>query len=168
MQNFTFPDPPERDSILIDLAVFDERSTVSFWESSVEPDGYLLQNTLIYGVCKSKANSSGPYEWMKILQRLSDMHVHLDVLVTPIRVVPRFADLTQEEVCDLFLAVHTIAPVLERQYQATSLSITIQDGRDAGQSVEHVHVHVIPRRQGDFFQNDEVYQKVYRSFGVSE
>ena len=35
-----------------------------------------------------------------------------------------------------------------------------QDGRDAGQTVEHVHIHVIPRRAGDFQQNDEIYTHV--------
>ena len=35
-----------------------------------------------------------------------------------------------------------------------------QDGRDAGQTVEHVHIHVIPRRAGDFQQNDEIYAHV--------
>ena len=35
-----------------------------------------------------------------------------------------------------------------------------QDGRDAGQTVEHVHIHIIPRRAGDFQQNDEIYTHV--------
>ena len=30
-------------------------------------------------------------------------------------------------------------------YKASSLNIAVQDGEDAGQSVAHVHVHIIPR-----------------------
>ena len=36
----------------------------------------------------------------------------------------------------------------------------LQDGRDAGQTVEHVHVHIIPRRPGDFQRNDDIYEEV--------
>ena len=33
----------------------------------------------------------------------------------------------------------------------------LQDGPAAGQSVPHLHVHVLPRKAGDFTNNDEVY-----------
>ena len=39
--------------------------------------------------------------------------------------------------------------MIEKVYEATSLNIAIQDGPDAGQSVPHLHVHVIPRSNGD-------------------
>ena len=39
--------------------------------------------------------------------------------------------------------------MIERVYGATSLNIAIQDGKDAGQSVPHVHAHIIPRRRAD-------------------
>jgi len=46
--------------------------------------------------------------------------------------------------------------VVERIFGASSSTLVIQDGKDAGQSVDHVHLHVMPRRPGDFAQNDEV------------
>ncbi|KAL5102937.1 Nitrilase and fragile histidine triad fusion protein NitFhit [Taenia crassiceps] len=33
----------------------------------------------------------------------------------------------------------------------------IEDGKDAGQSVPHVHIHVLPRKLGDFSKNDDIY-----------
>lgn len=39
--------------------------------------------------------------------------------------------------------------MVERVYGASSLNIAIQDGVDAGQSVPHVHTHVIPRKGRD-------------------
>ena len=36
----------------------------------------------------------------------------------------------------------------------------LQDGVHAGQSVPHVHVHVLPRRPGDFKSNDDVYDAI--------
>ncbi|KAI5309946.1 hypothetical protein KEM55_002068, partial [Ascosphaera atra] len=71
------------------------------------------------------------------------------VLVCPIRVVPRFADLTTDETADLFLAVRRVSRMISRVYEASSLNIAIQDGVDAGQSVPHVHTHIIPRIRGD-------------------
>ena len=35
-----------------------------------------------------------------------------------------------------------------------------QDGAQAGQTVPHVHVHILPRKSGDFENNDEVYDAV--------
>lgn len=65
------------------------------------------------------------------------------VLVIPQRVVPRFKDLTPEEVQDLFLSTQEVGKVIESQYEAAALNIAIQDGERAGQSVPHVHVHVM-------------------------
>ena len=83
-----------------------------------------------------------------------------DVLVSPVRPVKRFADLTHNEVSDLFICVHRIGPVLQEVYSSTALTIVVQDGKDAGQTVEHVHVHILPRKHGDFKNNDDIYEKV--------
>ncbi|KAJ5375671.1 Histidine triad (HIT) protein [Penicillium concentricum] len=71
------------------------------------------------------------------------------VLVSPRRVVPRVMDLTPAETSDLFLTVRRVGRMVERIYGATSLNIAIQDGADAGQSVPHVHAHIIPRKAAD-------------------
>lgn len=39
--------------------------------------------------------------------------------------------------------------MLERVYGPSALNIAIQDGADAGQSVPHVHAHIIPRQRAD-------------------
>lgn len=71
------------------------------------------------------------------------------VLVCPRRVTPRFSDLTPAEVTDLSLTVQRVGRMVERVFGATSLNIAIQDGIAAGQSVPHVHTHIIPRKQFD-------------------
>lgn len=71
------------------------------------------------------------------------------VLVSPRRAVPRVSDLTPDETSDLFLTVRRVGRMIERVYGASSLNIAIQDGVDAGQSVPHVHTHIIPRRRAD-------------------
>ena len=71
------------------------------------------------------------------------------MLVSPQRVVARLSDLSHAEVADLFLTVQRVGRMVERVYNASSLNIAIQDGVDAGQSVPHVHTHVIPRSKAD-------------------
>ncbi len=39
--------------------------------------------------------------------------------------------------------------MIERVYRASSLNIAMQDGADAGQSVPHLHTHIIPRKRAD-------------------
>ncbi len=80
--------------------------------------------------------------------------------MSSVRPVKRFADLNQEEVSDMFCCVHRIAPVLQDMFSGTAVTIALQDGKDAGQTVEHVHVHILPRKKGDFEENDEVYKVV--------
>ena len=50
--------------------------------------------------------------------------------------------------------------MIERVYGASSLNIAIQDGADAGQSVPHLHTHIIPRKRRDLDEqggNDAIY-----------
>jgi len=82
------------------------------------------------------------------------------VLVAPKRPTPRVADLTSEEVGDLFCLAQCVGAKLEKHFCAEALTLTIQDGPAAGQTVPHVHVHVLPRCAGDFEPNDVVYAAI--------
>lgn len=82
------------------------------------------------------------------------------VLVSTKRVVPRFTSLKPEEVADLWTLAQEVGEKLERFHQASSLTLTIQDGPEAGQTVPHVHIHILPRKRGDFENNDEIYDAI--------
>ncbi|KAL9603448.1 MAG: hypothetical protein Q9219_001135 [cf. Caloplaca sp. 3 TL-2023] len=71
------------------------------------------------------------------------------VLVSPRRPAKRLSDLNNAEVADLFLTVQQVGRMVERFYGGSSLNIAIQDGPAAGQSVPHLHTHIIPRRSAD-------------------
>ncbi|XP_078168646.1 bifunctional bis(5'-adenosyl)-triphosphatase/adenylylsulfatase FHIT-like [Carex rostrata] len=79
------------------------------------------------------------------------------VLIIPRREVKRFPDLTDDEICDLWITARLVGSCLEKYHNATSLTLNIQDGPEAGQSVEHVHIHVVPRKVGDFERKDDIY-----------
>ncbi|KAL0390331.1 UNVERIFIED_CONTAM: Bifunctional bis(5'-adenosyl)-triphosphatase/adenylylsulfatase FHIT [Sesamum calycinum] len=70
----------------------------------------------------------------------------------------RFIDLTADETSDLWLTAQKIGHQLESYHNASSLTFTIQDGPKAGQTVPHVHIHILPRKSGDFENNDEIYE----------
>jgi diadenosine tetraphosphate (Ap4A) HIT family hydrolase len=65
--------------------------------------------------------------------------------------------LSSEEIADLWTLSQRVGSAIEKHYTASSLTLTIQDGPEAGQTVPHVHVHVLPRKSGDFEKNDEIY-----------
>ncbi|KAF8962949.1 hypothetical protein BGZ46_001071 [Entomortierella lignicola] len=86
-----------------------------------------------------------------------------DVLVISRRHVPRFLDLTPEEVSDMFQSSQKIGKIVEKEFRGSSLTIACQDGPEAGQSVPHCHVHIIPRRLGDFVNNDDIYPEIAKN-----
>ncbi|XP_034136491.1 nitrilase and fragile histidine triad fusion protein NitFhit [Drosophila guanche] len=82
------------------------------------------------------------------------------VLVSTKRITPRLCGLDCAEMTDMFATVCMVQRLLEKIYQTTSATVTVQDGAQAGQTVPHVHFHVMPRRQGDFGHNDQIYVKL--------
>jgi bis(5'-adenosyl)-triphosphatase len=55
--------------------------------------------------------------------------------------------------------------MIERVYHGSALNIAIQDGVAAGQSVAHVHAHIIPRKPADMPHTDDLYKKLDGSEG---
>jgi bis(5'-adenosyl)-triphosphatase len=79
------------------------------------------------------------------------------VLVCPVKIVPKLEDLSDEEYKCLWLTVRTTQKMLKDRYNCSAFNVAVQDGRAAGQSVPHVHVHILPRVAGDYERNDDVY-----------
>ena len=70
-------------------------------------------------------------------------------LVVPRRHIERLALLRDNEVCYFFIFARRITEFLLSQFKADGFDWTIQDGMSAGQTVGHVHLHVIPRWLND-------------------
>ena len=90
------------------------------------------------------------------------------VLVCPRTPHKRLTDLDTTELGDLFGTVQRVQHVLSRRYFSSSspssaapggsFNIALQDGPEAGQTVSHVHVHIIPRPAGDASSQDPASQ----------
>lgn len=70
-------------------------------------------------------------------------------LIIPKRHVPSFFDLSQEERQDLLNLADSVKRIVEERYHPDGYNIGINVGEAAGQSIFHVHMHLIPRYQGD-------------------
>ena len=70
-------------------------------------------------------------------------------LVLPRRHVASFFDLTVEERLAILGLLDKAKAALDREYAPDGYNIGINDGATAGQTVMHLHVHLIPRYAGD-------------------
>ncbi len=70
-------------------------------------------------------------------------------LLVPKRHVPTWFDATAEEQAALLGAVARVKEEVERERKPDGWNIGINVGVAAGQTVFHLHVHVIPRYSGD-------------------
>ncbi len=71
-------------------------------------------------------------------------------LIISNRHVKDYFDLNEEEIIELNKILNTQKKELkELDNQITGFNIGVNVGKDAGQSIMHCHVHLIPRRKGD-------------------
>ena len=82
------------------------------------------------------------------------------VLVCSNRVTPLLSDLEDNEYDDLWRTVRVVQKVLKQQFTCDAFNVAVQDGKGAGQSVPHVHVHILPRYCGDLERNDDIYDQL--------
>lgn len=70
-------------------------------------------------------------------------------LVIPLRHVGSFFDLLEPEQVAMLGLLNRARARLEDEFAPDGYTIGINDGRAAGQTVAHVHLHLIPRHAGD-------------------
>ena len=71
------------------------------------------------------------------------------VLVIPRRHVSSFFETSQAERQEMLNFVDEMKLILDRRYAPDGYNIGVNIGETSGQTVMHVHVHLIPRYKGD-------------------
>ena len=71
-------------------------------------------------------------------------------LIIPHRHVSNFFDLNKNELQDLSKTlIKEKQSLLKLDKKITAFNVGVNAGKDAGQSIMHCHIHLIPRRKGD-------------------
>jgi diadenosine tetraphosphate (Ap4A) HIT family hydrolase len=70
-------------------------------------------------------------------------------LIIPRRHVNSFFELTDDERVDIFLSLNGAKEDLDDELNPDGYNIGINEGAAAGQTVSHLHIHLIPRYSGD-------------------
>ena len=96
-----------------------------------DPHGVSLQRDLAYSARDTYAVSPG------------------HTLVAPRRHVASFFDLTPEEVNACMGLITEERLRLDEEFKPDGYNIGVNVGQAAGQSILHVHIHLIPRYKGD-------------------
>jgi len=70
-------------------------------------------------------------------------------IVMPKKHIGLFTEMNEKDASDLFCSVNIISKAVSRAFGLDGMNIGMNVGEVAGQSVPHVHVHIIPRKEGD-------------------
>jgi diadenosine tetraphosphate (Ap4A) HIT family hydrolase len=70
-------------------------------------------------------------------------------LVVARRHVADVFDLTADEITEVIELIRAARMRIARSLNPTGFNVGVNVGRDAGQTIPHVHVHIIPRHAGD-------------------
>lgn len=96
-----------------------------------DPRGVSLRNELAYSARDSYAVSPG------------------HTVVIPNRHVASFFELTPEEVAACMDLINQEKKLIDEEFKPDGYNIGVNVGPAAGQSIFHVHIHIIPRYKGD-------------------
>ena len=96
-----------------------------------EMKDYILENELAYAIYDKYPVGKG------------------HMLFIPKRHVKNFFDITKEEREAIFELIDEGKKLLDKKYSPDSYNVGINCGEHAGQTIMHVHVHLIPRYIGD-------------------
>lgn len=71
------------------------------------------------------------------------------VELVPKRHVESFFELTDQEIVSAYELLREAKGALDEKYFPEAYTIGVNDGKAAGRTIDHLHIHLIPRHQGD-------------------
>lgn len=70
-------------------------------------------------------------------------------LVVPKRLVSNYFDLTLKEQTACWIVANKVKSILQEKYNPDGFNVGININEEAGQTISHCHIHIIPRYRGD-------------------
>lgn len=81
-------------------------------------------------------------------------------LVIPNNHYESLFELSDDDLSEMMVFARKITSVLKTFFNCDGFDWTIQDGVSAGQTVPHLHLHIIPRKPLDLPESNEWYSKI--------
>ena len=116
--------------------------------------------------CHFSENYRVIFRWDDCLAILAKDAVHEgQTIIIPKRHVENYDDLMPVEINSLFNACRIVIKSLKDAYAYSNFNLIINSGIYAGQSINHLHIHLLPRQSGDvdnprFWLNDQLYYRL--------
>lgn len=98
---------------------------------SFDKEKYIVENELAFGIFDKFPVNKG------------------HMLIIPKRHFESFFDATEEEVVALYALIKEGKNHLDKQYVPDGYNVGINVGEYGGQTIMHLHIHLIPRYKGD-------------------
>ncbi len=70
-------------------------------------------------------------------------------LVVPRNYSANYLEATESDIAECWAAIRKLVPAIQSATAAKGVSVQSNKGRDAGQLIEYLHFHIIPRHPGD-------------------
>ncbi len=107
----------------------------------------MIMNECIFcNIGKNKIIHEDPY-WMSVYDDFPVNEGH--VLIIPKRHINNVTELNGNEMAYFFSALLFVESFIKEKFKCDGFNIGINQGEAAGQTIEHLHIHVIPRYEGD-------------------
>jgi bis(5'-adenosyl)-triphosphatase len=85
------------------------------------------------------------------------------VLIIPRKHVSRFLEIDDNQMTEMVVFSRKVIKVLEKAFGSKSFNWTIQEGEPAGQTIEHMHLHIIPRQSKDLAEPGDWYPRLIKN-----
>jgi diadenosine tetraphosphate (Ap4A) HIT family hydrolase len=142
------------------VATFQCNVVLNF-RSIYKNDSYEIYEYVHYNQRKENEISSCPFcapnEKMELISESAICYSIFDnfpvnqghALIIPKRHISNYFELNRKEQYALILMMGFVKTRIEKMYNPDGFNIGINVGKSAGQTIDHVHIHVIPRYNGD-------------------
>lgn len=100
--------------------------------------------------CESVSAERIIYEdstWIAILDGFPVSKGH--TILIPKRHCETFFDLNDVENGTVIATINVVKTILDTKYSPNGYNIGVNCGKSAGQTIQHCHIHIIPRYEGD-------------------
>lgn len=88
-------------------------------------------------------------------------------LIIPDKHAGSLFELNEEEISGFFTFARKVTSFLTDIYRSNAYDWSLQEGAAAGQSVDHLHLHIIPRKPGDLPEGVEWFGKLHEQQSIA-